>query len=261
MDILHMAVDSQASSGNLPLAVSYARRAVAHPLGEGAMHVMTRGLVIGLVLTGQFEEALENAAVMRDVWERAGKPSATWMAPAAFLVTLTYGLRGERADHDDWLALSEQVCISPRHPMRSYYEIRLAMHAGTREDLATAVARHDARMRGEDDSGLSWSGMEYEGYASVIAAEALVMLGEADAVTRVAEVRDQFPEHYWVAACLLRAGARLADHGSAAKAAVEAFSALDARFEVAVTRLLAGGTDAQRGREELSALGCEFPRT
>jgi predicted ATPase len=259
MDILHMAVDSQASSGNLPLAVSYARRAVAHPLGEGAMHVMTRGLVIGLVLTGQFEEALENAAVMRDVWERAGKPSATWMAPAAFLVTLMHGLRGERADHDDWLALSEQVLIVPRHPMRSYYEIRLAMHAGTREDLAAAVARHDARTGDEDDSGLSWSGREYEAYASAIAAEALAMLGEAEAVARVAEVRDRFPEHYWVGACLLRAAARLGGDGSTAQAAVEAFAALEARFEVAVTQLLVGGADAQRGREELIALGCERP--
>jgi hypothetical protein len=126
--------------------------------------------------------------------------------------------------------------------MRSYYEIRLAMHAGTREDLAAAVARHDARTGDEDDSGLSWSGREYEAYASAIAAEALAMLGEAEAVARVAEVRDRFPEHYWVGACLLRAAA-----------------AVEARFEVAVTQLLVGGADAQRGREELIALGCELP--
>jgi hypothetical protein len=58
---------------------------------------------------------------------------------------------------------------------------------------------------------------------------------------------------------MLRAEARVSGDGEVLRAAVDAFEAIDARFEAAVTCTLAPDL-AARGYETLDALGCTRPR-
>ena len=66
MDILHMACNGPLVLGDIAGALEGAAKAVAHPLSQGALHVLHRQLVIVLTLAGRFDEAVAHAATMQD---------------------------------------------------------------------------------------------------------------------------------------------------------------------------------------------------
>jgi hypothetical protein len=99
----------------------------------------------------------------------------------------------------------------------------------------------------------------YIGYAAAIDAELAVVAGLEDAAERIAAARALVEENAWGLACLLRAEARLSGDPAAMRAALDAFDSVDARFEWAVTALLAGGELAAHGRAVLADLGASPP--
>jgi predicted ATPase len=253
MDILHMAADALLSIGDLAGALAQARRGAANPVAGGAMHVAARELVIALVLTGRFDEALDEAVVMRAVWERSGRPPAGWMAPAAYLVAFLYGLRDQDRDHHEWRALGDEVSPRAFAPMRSFAEMRLALHRGDLDRLAQELDSYLEHERTVDDVG------NWVGYTAPLAVEALLALGRADAATRLTAVRAEQADQHWARASVLRSEARLRSDPAPLVAAVAAFEEIDARFEAASTRVLLGGDDARAGRAVLAELGCTPP--
>src|SRR5438874_2061866 len=129
---------------------------------------------------------------MRSVWERAGRPPAGWMAPAAYLLSLTYGLWGAHREHDEWHALADEVVTGRHYAMRGFAEMRLAIHQGDPDALARALARHvdDATNAGDVTP---WTGSDiggWAGYVWALAAESLVVLDRPDATDRLTTVRD-----------------------------------------------------------------------
>lgn len=261
LDILHMVSDVQLSRGNLPQAKSFARDAARHPLALGATHVLHRELVVALCLTGEFDEALVEAAAMRSIWERSGQPAAGWMAPATYLVALIHGLRGERTEFDDWWALSERVCLTPDNAVYAFVAIRLALHEGRLEDAVDAIERR-RQATSSVDSEFPWStaSLGYEGYLWAVAAEVWCEQGRPDAADRIESVRSSYAEHIWAHACLLRAEGRLRHDAALIERAAGEFAKIDARFEEAVTLVLLDDGRNERGRAMLRAMGCSVPR-
>ena len=58
-------------------------------------------------LRGEFDEAVEQAIVMHQGWERAGRPPAGWMSPAFFAAALVHGLRGDEDEYARWMELGD----------------------------------------------------------------------------------------------------------------------------------------------------------
>jgi predicted ATPase/DNA-binding CsgD family transcriptional regulator len=262
-DTFHMVTEIAVTAGDLPAALATARRAQDDDTAAGQPHLAASKAILPLVLQGRFEEALTQATAMWDAWQRAGRPPARWMGPAAYAAVLAHGLRGEDKEHDDWLARLREITGTGAHLVGETYlasfaafsDARIALHQGR---IDAAVLAIDGLPLGQEP----WYGTPHwyaaRAYAWAIAAEVAIVAGLPDATERLAAAAPAGEENYWAAACLARAAGRLGgDHGTLARS-LAGWEAIDARFERACTLTLMDGR-ADEGRAELAALGCPPP--
>jgi hypothetical protein len=252
VDIFHMAADTALAAGRLPEALEVAVRMRKDEVGETAPHAANREAVIALALLGRFAEAIAEADAMRRDWERAGRPSAGWMTPAAAAAELSHALLGDRRSAAEWAEVTRQVAggyphHSPKRAVMAFAAARPAFHEGRLDDAVRAAGGWDYECPNA-----------YTAYTVALAAELAVVTGAPDAVDRVAAADALVDENAWARACLLRAEGRLHADPERLRAALDAFDALDARFEWAVTALLLGG-EAAAGRAALADMGVSAP--
>jgi hypothetical protein len=219
--------------------------------------------ILPLVLQGRFDEGLTQAAIMWDAWQRAGRPPARWMGPAAYAAVLAHGLRGDNKEHDDWLVRLRAITGTGAHRATGTYlasfaafsDARIALHQGRIDAAVVAVA--DLPLGQEPWYGTPrWYAARP--YAWAIAAEVAVVAQASDAGARLAAAAPAGAENYWAAACLARATGRLRGDAAALARSLAGWERIDARFERACTLLLMNGR-ADEGRAELAALGCHPP--
>ncbi len=247
-DIFHMATESALAAGELEIALGSARRSYDDSTRQGLPQFAACHLVVPLVLQGAFDEALAHAAVMRESWERAGSPSAGWMAPSFFAAALAHGLRGEEALYKYWWDLALKVCGRvPTDGFRLFVETRAAVHLGA-VDRARAAALNE----GQRTTGM------YDAYAQAISVEVAVIGGAPNAQERLARLAWLADENDFVAAQLLRATGRLNGDEASLKEAVHRWEAIGARFERACTLLLLSAR-VDEAASELATLGCPLP--
>ncbi len=225
LDVFHSRWLSTLAVGDLRGALETAQ-AVARDdlLGLHPYRAVSK-LVPALVLTGSFAEALELAPEMYAAWQRSGAPVATWMAPALAAVSFVYGVRGEDAAYDEWMARATSatgdnpLLGQTQASFLAFVEARVALHRG-----------HDVKPR----LTAGW----FEMYAVAVGAELAVATGapaDLEAASAAGEQND------WAAACLTRARARLTGDEVLMRAAAKQFERLGARFEHTCTLdLLAG---------------------
>ena len=261
VDTIHTAADSAAIAGELPAALASARRGQGDSIVVGR-HYMTLGMaVVPLVLQGKFDEALGEAAVMWDSWQREGRPASPWLAPAGYAALLANGLRGDeegcrlwRARVSEFISRGDPAANRGLAGFAAFADARIALHQGDLERVTAATA----------DLGIGsrpWFGarhLQYDSFALAIAVEAAVIQGAPDAAERLARAAPAAAENRWAAACLARAAGRGPGNGASLEESVTGWERLDARFERAVTLLLMPGRAAE-GRAELDALGCSPP--
>ena len=78
-DIFHMATESALAAGELNIALANARTSYHDSTNQGLPHFAANHLVIPLTLQGKFDEALVQAKIMREGWERAeARPLDGW---------------------------------------------------------------------------------------------------------------------------------------------------------------------------------------
>jgi predicted ATPase/DNA-binding CsgD family transcriptional regulator len=261
LDILHMASDGPLALGDLATALAMARRAYGHPLAASSPHMLDREMVVGLCLTGKFDDALARAERMISVWDRMGRPVAGWMAPAISLAAMVHALRGEIRTSDEWFELSQLVGHAPEDAMGVFARVRLCLHDGRLEDGRRWM---DGWARGVPTSPQGTSASEraprrYDGYLWSISAELAAAGGEPEATERIETIARSYVEHMWVAPCLERARGRLTGDPGHFERAATGFAAIGAAFEEAATRALLPGSAGDDGRSRLVALGCATP--
>ena len=83
VDTFHMVTEIAVTAGDLPGALSTARMAQDDDIAAGQPHMAASKSILPLVLQGRFDEALSQAAIMWDAWQRAGRPPATPPASAS----------------------------------------------------------------------------------------------------------------------------------------------------------------------------------
>ena len=263
VDTFHMVTEIAVTAGALPDALSTARMAQDDDIAAGQPHMAASKPILPLVLQGRFDEALTQAASMWEAWQRAGRPPARWMGPAAYAAGLAHGLRGDDAGHDEWLARLSQITGTGAHrasgtnlaSFAAFSDARIALHQGRIDEAVAAVA--DLPLGQEP-----WYGTPHwysaRPYAWAIAAEVAIVAGLPDAADGLAAAAPAGAENYWAAACLARATGRLTGDHAALAESLAGWERIDARFERACTLMLLDG-HADEGRTELRALGCHPP--
>jgi predicted ATPase/DNA-binding CsgD family transcriptional regulator len=260
VDTIHTAADSAAVAGELPAALASARRGQGDSIVVGR-HTTLGMAIVPLVLQGKFDEALGEAAVMWDSWQREGRPASSWLAPAGYAAVLAHGLRGDEEGCLIWRARVSEI-TSRGDPaanrglagFAAFADARIALHRGNVEQAAGATG-------GLGIGSRPWFGarhLQYDSFALAIAAEAAVIQGVPDAADRLTRAAPAAGENRWAAACLARAAGRRPGNIDSLEESVAGWEHLDARFERAVTLLLMPGREAE-GRAELDALGCPPP--
>ena len=253
IDMFHMAADTAIGTGLLHDALDHALRMRKDELGATVPHASTRGTVMALTLLGRFAEAIAEADEMRRDWELAGRPSAGWMTPASIATELAHALMGDPAAAAEWAAVTDEVAgpwpvRSPKRSFQTFTRARLSLHEGRLDDGLAAIAAWDRDQP-----------TPYLAYSTSLAVELAVVTGAGDAEQQLAAARAEIDENAWGHACLLRAEARLRSDPALLQASLDAFDEIDARFEWAITALLAGGELADRGRTTLTELGATLP--
>jgi predicted ATPase/DNA-binding CsgD family transcriptional regulator len=247
VDTFHMATMSAMAAGDLREALVNAQRSSIDITNEGLPHFAACHQVIALALLGAFDEALQQAEMMLEGWERAGRHTAAWMSPAFFATAMVYGLRGDEKGYARWWELGAQVTGHwASASCRIFSEARMALYQG----------RFDAALVFTDDMASATG--EYRPYALAVVAEAAAITGRADAGVQLDSLRPWALENDFIAAHELRITGRLRGDVAALEAAVKVWEAVGARFERACTLLLIPERAAE-GTSELSELGCPLP--
>jgi predicted ATPase/DNA-binding CsgD family transcriptional regulator len=248
-DIFHMASEAAVGAGELAVALASARNSYHDDTNQGLPQFAATHLLPPLVLRGEFDEALEQAMVMRQGWERAGSPPAGWMSPAFFAAALVHGLRGDESEYARWMELGMSIALVTAAPSCTlYFERRVALHQGLPEQVTTSPTAE----------GFTYYDSRYAPYFEVVRIEATVVAGADDAEEQLATAQRLAQENDFVAAQLLRVAGRLHHDETALKESVAGWEAIGARFERACTLLLLPDR-ANEGTAELAALGCIPP--
>ncbi|MFC0863867.1 LuxR C-terminal-related transcriptional regulator [Sphaerimonospora cavernae] len=247
VDIHHMASTYAIATGDLDAALSAARAALDDDLLGDRSPLSAGNLVLPLVLTGQFEEALQHAATVWDGWEQASGRVAGWMSPAVAAVALAYSLLGDERGSRLWRARATQVAGQARNhaSFATFVDARIAVHTRRYGDAVALV-----RLVFTD-----FPQGRYQTYARAAGAELAVAAGLPDAALRLDAAAPAGDENEWAAACLARAAGRLRGDAAALERSVRGWERIGARFERACTLLLLPGREAE-GRAEMAALGC-----
>ncbi len=249
VDTFTMASTYAVATGNLHTALLTARAALDDDLLGHHSYLSALNLILPLVLTGEFEEALRHAPAVWDGWERAGSPTAGWLSPAVAAIALAHGLHGDEHGFRFWRARATQVAGRARNhaSFATFVDARIAVHLARYGDAAALV----------DLVFTDFPQGRYQTYARAAGAELAVAAGLPDAARRIAAAAEG-NENDWAAACLARATGRLHGDLAALEASVRGWERVGARFERACTLLLLPG-HAGEGRAELAALGCPPP--
>jgi len=251
-DIFHMASLSAVGAGELGAALASARNSYHDDTNQGLPQFAATHLLPPLVLRGEFDEAVEQAMVMRQGWERAGRPPAGWMSPAFFAAALVHGLRADEDEYARWMELGTSIALVTASPpaCKLYFEGRIALHqGGLLEQVRTSPT---AEERG------SYYDPYYDSYLEAVRVEMAVVAQSGDAEEQLATAQRLARENDFVAAQLLRAAGRLRHDETALKDSVAGWESIGARFERACTLLLLPDR-ADEGNAELAALGCIPP--
>jgi predicted ATPase/DNA-binding CsgD family transcriptional regulator len=247
-DIFHMGTETALAAGDLNAALASATRAYEDSTREGLPHFAAADLLMPLALRGSFDEALDQAVVMRGGWERAGRPAAGWMGASFFAAALVHGLRGDDHAYQEWWDLASLICgRSKGNVFGIFVASRVAFHRGSTDlSLTLAVA---------DDQA---SAGTYVPYAEAMSAEAAVAGGAPDAAARLAAAEKLVQLNDFAAAQLQRATGRLHNDQTILAEAVTQWELVGARFERACTLALIPDR-ALEGLRELKMLGCPPP--
>ncbi len=262
IDTFHMVTEIAVTAGDLPAALSAALLASGDDIVGEQPHRTASKPILPLVLQGRFDEAFDRAAQMWAAWNSAGRPAARWMGKAVYGVVLGYGLRGDEAARQEWLArLAEFLGVGGDQVAgnlegaAAFTDARIALHEGRLDAAVAAIAELDCESQPWYETPHWYS---LRPYAWAMAAEVAVVAGLPQAEALLALAAPAGSENYWAAACLARSLGRFHGDRESLEASVAGWERIGARFERACTLLLL----PERGDEglaELSVLRCKPP--
>jgi hypothetical protein len=197
-------------------------------------------------LAGYATDVIAASSRFLDAWTQEGRPRARSFGPVAAAVAMIHGLRDDHAAEAGWLAIIEQLGVTPedRSGYSPTFDAITLLHHG---QATLALERLD-----EPNAWLTGILLHWH---LALRAEAAVLAGHADATRHLTDARPTVAGNPIATAILDRAAALLdADH-ERLLATATAFEAAGCPYQRARTLILAGGDTASTGEAALVDLG------
>ncbi len=254
-DAYQMASQCALSAGDLRAAARLGEGLCELPFYREEDHLATSRLIVVSLLSGAWDEAVEMSELFRAGWERAGRPVAGNLRTAPYAVATVHALRGDDAAREAWMEIVATL-RTPRRPLEAihfgeFFDSLVLLHRGEAAAAATLLADDP------EDFLNHYNGMWRAWYSSAWA-EAAVLAGLPDAAERVARAVPMTVGNP-IAQALVRRARGLAAGDEDGRAdlvgAAAALRSLGAKYQWARTLVMLGGTDRERGEQELAALG------
>jgi predicted ATPase/DNA-binding CsgD family transcriptional regulator len=249
IDALLIATATSIGVGDLPAARQRGRQLSDLPLLAEVGHVATSRLLVADALAGRATDVIADSGRFLDAWTQAGRPRAPSFGPAAAAVAMIHGLRGDHAGRAEWLAIIDQLGVTPER--RSGYSPTF--------DAITLLHRGQAplaleRLGTQTDELNKWLGIWLHWHLA-LRAEAAVLAGHPDASHHLSVARPTVAGNPIATAILDRAAALLDDDHERLPTIAAAFETAGCPYQRARTLILAGGDTAPAGNAALADLG------
>jgi hypothetical protein len=249
IDALLIATATSIGTGDLPATRQWGRQLRDLPLLAEVGHVATSRLLVADALAGRATDVIADSGRFLDAWTQAGRPRAPSFGPAAAAVAMIHGLRGDHAGRAEWLAIIDQLGVTPeRRPGYSpTFDAIALLHRG-QAPLALE------RLGTQTDEPNKWLGIWLHWHLA-LRAEAAVLAGHSDASHHLAAARPIVAGNPIATAILDRAAALLDDDHERLPTIAAALETADCPYQRARTLILAGGDTASTGNAALVDLG------
>jgi predicted ATPase/DNA-binding CsgD family transcriptional regulator len=250
IDTLLMATETSIGVGDLHAARRWGRQLRDLPLLAEVGHFATSRLLVADALAGHATDVIAAGGRFLDAWTQAGRPRAPSFGPAAAAVAMINGLRRDQAARAEWLAVIDQLGITPerRSGYSPTFEAITLLHCG---QAPLALERLGAQTD-EPNKWLSWMWLHWH---AALRAEAAVLAGNSYATHHLTAARPVVAGNPIATAILDRAAALLDDDHQRLLAAAAAFQTSGCPYQRARTLILAGGDTASTGCAALVDLG------
>jgi predicted ATPase/DNA-binding CsgD family transcriptional regulator len=250
IDALLMATETSIGVGDLPAARRWGRRLRDLPLLAEVGHFATSRLLVADALAGHATDVIAAAGRFLDAWTHAGRPRAPSFGPVVAAVAMIHGLRGDQAARADWLAITDQLGITPerRSGYSPTFDAITLLHCG---EAPLALER----LCSETDEPNKWLSWMWLHWHVALRAEAAVLAGHSRANQHLAAARPVVTGNPIATAILDRAAALLDGDPRRLLAFAAVFEASGCPYQRARTLILAGGDTAATGYAALVDLG------
>ncbi|MEV4532281.1 LuxR C-terminal-related transcriptional regulator [Asanoa sp. NPDC049518] len=248
IDALLIATATSLGVGDLVSARRWGRQLRDLPLLAEVGHVATARIVMADAIAGHATDVIAASGRFLDGWTQAGRPPARQFGPVAASVAMIHGLRGDQDARSDWLAVLDQLGVTPedRAGYSPTFDAITLLHHGQHK---LALERLETAEPNAWRTGilLHWH--------VALRTEAAALTGAPDAASQLAAARPVVVGNPVAEAILDRAAALLADDHDRLLATATAFDTAGCPYQQARTFILAGGDHAPTGRSALADLG------
>ena len=246
IDALLIATATSIGVGDLPAARRWGRQLRDLPPLAEVGHVATSRLLMADALAGYATDVIAASSRFLDAWTQEGRPRSRSFGPVAAAVAMIHGLRDDQAAEAGWLAIIEQLGVTPedRSGYSPTFDAITLLHHG---QATLALERLD-----EPNAWLTGILLHWH---VALRAEAAVLAGHADATRHLADARPTVAGNPIATAILDRAAALLDGDHERLLATATAFETAGCPYQRARTLILAGGDTASTGDAALVDLG------
>jgi hypothetical protein len=251
IDALLIATATSIGVGDLPAARRWGQQLRDLPPLAEVGHVATSRLLVADALAGHATDVVAASGRFLDAWTQEGRPRAPGFGPVAAAVAMIHGLRGDQAARAEWLAIIDQLGVTPKN--RTGYSPTFDAIALLHHGQATlALEQLDTHA---DEPNLWLTGILLHWHVALRAEAALLAGHRDDATHHVAAAGPIVAGNPIATAILDRAVALLDDDHERLLAAATVFETAGCPYQQARTLILAGGDSASTGNAALADLG------
>jgi hypothetical protein len=237
-DALHTAILIGVAAGQIEPSLEYAERHLSLPFLSEERSLASEDLLAPAALAGQWDRVIALSEDWLRDWEQDRLPVAPGRGLGPASVSMVYGLRGDEAAHDAWMAVLAAVRgVALQDAVRG---------SGWGEAFEAIVLLHRDRARAaldlltaERDATRTWTTGLWHPWLVGLGAEAAVLSGDAGAPELVAAAQAATDQHPIAAALADRAAALQQADRMAVLATASAFTRAGYPYQQARSQALA----------------------